>query len=182
MKTQIHTTEFQLMLDVMSKTREIYFYGETSNYNVHSSLMLINYLVNQNSKPITLRINSPGGSVDSGLALYDAVKRSKVKIHTQCDGMAASMAAILLGSGMKGYRKAQKNSRIMIHQPSSGFIGKASDIEVHAKETARIKALLSKIISDDTKQPLKRVMKDLELDYWMTAEEALKYGIIDEVL
>jgi len=92
------------------------------------------------------------------------------------------MAAILLGSGKKGKRTAQKNSRIMIHQPSSGFIGKATDIEIHAKETARIKALLAKIVSSDTGQPLKRIQKDMELDYWMTADEALKYGIIDGVL
>jgi ATP-dependent Clp protease protease subunit len=140
------------------------------------------YLSKISKEPITLRMCSPGGSVDHGLVLYDYIKASKVPIHVIVSGMAASMAAILLGAGKKGKRYATKNSRIMIHQPSSGFLGKAIDIEIHAKEVSRLRHLLNSLLSEDTGQPLKKVSKDTESDYWMTAEEAKKYGLVDKVI
>ncbi len=143
---------------------------------------LLTYLSELGKAPITLEICSPGGSVDYGLVLYDFIKSSKVPIYTHCTGMAASMGAVLLAAGKKGYRSASKNSRIMIHQPSSGYIGKASDIEIHANETKRIRKLLNQIIANDTGKPLARVSKDTELDYWMTAEEAKEYGLIDRIV
>lgn len=167
---------------VTQETRTILYNEEVSRYSVADVILKLEYLTNIANKPVTLKICSPGGSVDAGLALYDYIKSSKVPIHTVCFGMAASMGAILLGAGKKGKRFATKNSRIMIHQPSSGYIGKALDIEVHAKETARIRGLLNQLLSEDTGQPLKKVTKDTELDYWMTAKEALQYGLIDKII
>lgn len=167
---------------MLQETRIVSFHGEVSTYAAEESLAKFEYLSSLNKKPITLRIFSPGGSVDAGLALYDFMKSSKVPIHTVCTGMAASMAAVLLAAGKKGHRAATKNSRIMIHQPSSGFIGRASDIEIHARETARIKNLLNQILATDTGQKLNKVTKDTELDLWMTAEEALSYGLIDKII
>ena len=169
-------------LHFMQETRIVYLHDEVSRFCVDHTLRNLDYLTKLSEKPITLRICSPGGSVDYGLVLYDFIKSSKAPVHTVCSGMAASMAAILLGAGKKGHRTVTKNSRIMIHQPTSGFIGKASDIEVHAKETARIRSLLNQLLSNDTKQPLKKVTKDTELDYWMTADEAKAYGLVDKVI
>jgi ATP-dependent Clp protease protease subunit len=171
-----------LELHYMQESRTVFFHGEVGQFKLEDALRNLDYLANISKKPIILRICSPGGSVDYGLVLYDYIKMSKVPIHTLCSGMAASMAAILLGSGKKGKRMATKSSRIMIHQPSSGYIGKASDIEIHANETKRIRNLLNTIISKDTGQPLKKVEKDTELDLWMTAENALQYGIIDKIV
>jgi ATP-dependent Clp protease protease subunit len=171
-----------LDLHYLQETRTILFHHEVGQSRVTDALTSMDYLARLNKKPITLRLCSPGGSVDYGLVLYDYIKSSKVPIYTICSGMAASMAAILLGSGKKGKRFATKNSRIMIHQPSSGFIGKAIDIEIHAKETARIRSLLNNIIANDTGQKLSKVSKDTELDFWMTAEQALKYGLIDKII
>jgi ATP-dependent Clp protease protease subunit len=167
---------------IMEQTRIIHIHDEIRQWSVIQSLGALEYLSSISNKPITIKLCSPGGSVDHGLALYDYIKSCKVPIYTHCSGYAASMAAVLLGGGKKGKRTATKNSRIMIHQPSSGYIGKASDIEVHAKETYRIRNLLNSIISEDTKQPIKKVAKDTEMDYWLTAEEALKYGIIDKIV
>lgn len=171
-----------LHFHLINEKRIIYFHNEVDRYSVTETLTALEYLNGLNSKPIILKICSPGGSVDQGIVLYDYMKSSKSPIYTHCAGMAASMAAILLAAGKQGHRTVTTNSRVMIHQPSAGFQGKATDIEIHAKETARIKALLSRLISEDTKQPLKKVTKDMELDYWMTAEEALKYGIVDKIL
>jgi len=172
----------QLTLYHAQRTRIVklhYAVGECSSVD---TLLLLEFLSTQKTTPITLQICSPGGSVDHGLVLYDFIKTSKVPIYTHCTGMAASMGAVLLGAGKRGHRTASKNARIMIHQPSSGYIGKATDIEVHAKETARIKKLLNTLLSQDTNQKFEKVSKDTELDLWMTAEEAKKYGIIDKVI
>jgi ATP-dependent Clp protease protease subunit len=133
-------------------------------------------------KDINLYINSPGGSVTSGLAIYDTMQYVKCQVSTICMGQAASMGALLLAAGGKGKRYSLPHSRIMIHQPSGGFGGQASDIELHAKEILRLKAKLNEIMQKHTGQPLDRLEKDTDRDYFMGAGEAKEYGLIDEVV
>jgi ATP-dependent Clp protease, protease subunit len=133
-------------------------------------------------KEINLYINSPGGSVTSGLAIYDTMQYVKTPVSTICMGQAASMGALLLAAGAKGRRLSLPHSRIMIHQPSGGFGGQASDIELHAKEILRLKAKLNEIMMKHTGQSLDRLEKDTDRDYFMGAGEAKEYGLIDEVV
>jgi ATP-dependent Clp protease protease subunit len=133
-------------------------------------------------KDIQIYINSPGGSVTAGLAIYDTMQFVKNDIVTYCIGQAASMGAQLLAAGTKGKRFALPSARIMIHQPSGGAQGQASDIEITYKEIQRLKDSLAGALSKHTEQPLKKVIKDLDRDYFMSAEEAKEYGIIDKVL
>jgi ATP-dependent Clp protease protease subunit len=133
-------------------------------------------------KDINLYINSPGGSVTSGLAIYDTMQYVKCQVSTICMGQAASMGALLLAAGVKGKRYSLPHARIMIHQPSGGFGGQASDIELHAKEILRLKAKLNEIMQKHTGQPLDRIEKDTDRDYFMGAGEAKEYGLIDEVV
>jgi ATP-dependent Clp protease protease subunit len=133
-------------------------------------------------KDINLYINSPGGSVTSGLAIYDTMQYVKCQVSTICMGQAASMGALLLAAGAKGKRYSLPHSRIMIHQPSGGFGGQASDIELHAKEILRLKAKLNEIMQKHTGQGLDRIEKDTDRDYFMGAGEAKEYGLIDEVV
>jgi ATP-dependent Clp protease protease subunit len=133
-------------------------------------------------KDINLYINSPGGSVTSGLAIYDTMQYVKCQVSTICMGQAASMGALLLTAGAKGKRYSLPHARIMIHQPSGGFGGQASDIELHAKEILRLKSKLNEIMQKHTGQPLDRIEKDTDRDYFMGAGEAKEYGLIDEVV
>ena len=133
-------------------------------------------------KDINLYINSPGGSVTSGLAIYDTMQYVKCQVSTICMGQAASMGALLLTAGAKGKRYSLPHSRIMIHQPSGGFGGQASDIELHAKEILRLKAKLNEIMQKHTGQAFERIEKDTDRDYFMGAGEAKEYGLIDEVV
>ncbi len=133
-------------------------------------------------KDINLYINSPGGSVTAGLAIYDTMQYVKCQVSTICMGQAASMGALLLTAGAKGKRYSLPHSRIMIHQPSGGFGGQASDIELHAKEILRLKAKLNEIMQKHTGQPHDRIEKDTDRDYFMGAGEAKEYGLIDEVV
>jgi ATP-dependent Clp protease protease subunit len=133
-------------------------------------------------KDINLYINSPGGSVTSGLAIYDTMQYVKCQVSTICMGQAASMGALLLAAGAKGKRYSLPHARIMIHQPSGGFGGQASDIELHAKEILRLKAKLNEIMQKHTGQSLDRIEKDTDRDYFMGAGEAKEYGLIDEVV
>jgi ATP-dependent Clp protease protease subunit len=133
-------------------------------------------------KEINLYITSPGGSVTAGLAIYDTMQYVKPPVSTICMGQAASMGALLLSAGAKGRRLSLPHSRIMIHQPSGGFGGQASDIELHAKEILRLKAKLNEILMKHTGQPLDRIEKDTDRDYFMGAGEAKEYGLIDEVV
>ena len=133
-------------------------------------------------KEINLYINSPGGSVTAGLAIYDTMQYVKPPVSTICMGQAASMGALLLSAGAKGRRLSLPHSRIMIHQPSGGFGGQASDIELHAKEILRLKAKLNEILMKHTGQALDRIEKDTDRDYFMGAGEAKEYGLIDEVV
>ena len=133
-------------------------------------------------KDINLYINSPGGSVTAGLAIYDTMQYVRPAVSTICVGQAASMGAVLLLAGAKGKRQALPNARIMIHQPMGGAQGQATDIEIQAKEILRMKGRLNEIIAKHTGQPLERVEKDSDRDYFMGAQEARAYGIVDEVV
>jgi ATP-dependent Clp protease, protease subunit len=133
-------------------------------------------------KDINLYINSPGGSVTAGLAIYDTMQYVKCQVSTICMGQAASMGALLLTAGAKGKRYSLPHSRIMIHQPSGGFGGQASDIELHAKEILRLKAKLNEIMQKHTGQSIERIEKDTDRDYFMGAGEAKEYGLLDEVV
>ncbi len=132
-------------------------------------------------KDIFLYINSPGGAVTAGLAIYDTMQYVKPAINTTCVGLAASMAAVLLASGAPGKRAALKNSRILIHQPWGGYQGQASDIEIHAREILKTKDQLNGILAKHTGQPIEKILKDTDRDYYMSADEAKEYGLVDEV-
>ena len=130
---------------------------------------------------ISMYINSPGGSVTDGMAIFDTMRYIKPKVRTVCLGMAASMGAFLLMAGEPGMRLALPNSEVMIHQPSGGASGQATDVQIHAQWLLRTKGKMNKLMSEMTHQPLERIERDVERDYFMTAEEALAYGIIDEI-
>ncbi|PKM70537.1 MAG: ATP-dependent Clp endopeptidase, proteolytic subunit ClpP [Firmicutes bacterium HGW-Firmicutes-18] len=133
-------------------------------------------------KDIQIYINSPGGSITSGFAIYDTMQYIKPDVSTICIGMAASMGAFLLAAGKKGKRFALPNAEIMIHQPSGGSQGQATDIEIQARRILKMKADLNRILSENTGQPIERIAKDTERDHFMTSEEAKIYGLIDEVI
>lgn len=133
-------------------------------------------------KDIYLYINSPGGIVTSGMAIYDTMNYIKCPVSTICIGQAASMGALLLTAGTKGKRFSLPHSRIMIHQPIGGFQGQATDIEIHAKEILKLKDTLNRILSSHTGQPIERIQTDTERDFFMSGEDAKKYGLIDEVI
>ncbi len=133
-------------------------------------------------REIQMYINSPGGQIDAGLAIYDTMHLIQPQVATTCVGMAASIGALLLGGGAKGKRSALPNSRILIHQASDGFQGRASDIEVHAREILRMNARLQEMIAADTGQILERVAHDINRDYWMSAAEAMEYGVVDLIV
>lgn len=133
-------------------------------------------------KEITLYINSPGGVISAGLAIYDTMQYVKCQVSTVCLGQAASMAAWLLASGATGQRRALPNSRVMIHQPLGGFRGQASDIEIHANEIIQLRARMNQILAKHTGQPENKIKEDTERDRYLSAMEAKEYGIIDEVI
>ncbi len=133
-------------------------------------------------KDISIYINSPGGSVTAGLAIYDTMQYIKCPVSTICVGLAASMAAVLLAGGAKGKRMALPNAEVMIHQPLGGARGQASDIEIQAKNILKTKERMNKILASHTGQDLKKIAKDTDRDNYMTAEEALKYGLIDKII
>ncbi|OLN31799.1 ATP-dependent Clp endopeptidase proteolytic subunit ClpP [Desulfosporosinus metallidurans] len=136
-------------------------------------------------KDINLYINSPGGSITAGMAIYDTMQYIRSDVRTICIGMAASMGAFLLAAGTKGKRVALPNSEVLIHQPligGHGLSGQATEIEIHAKQLLRTRSKMNKILSERTGQPLERIEKDTERDYYMTADEAKEYGLVDQVL
>lgn len=133
-------------------------------------------------KDISLYINSPGGSISAGMAIYDTIQYIKPDVSTICVGLAASMGAFLLAAGEKGKRFALPNAEIMIHQPLGGTQGQATDIEIHARRIVQMKENLNRILAERTGQKLERIQKDTDRDYFMTAQEAKEYGIIDEVI
>ena len=131
---------------------------------------------------IQLYINSPGGVITSGMAMYDTMRYLKCEVSTLCIGMAASMGAFLLSAGAKGKRKALPHAEIMIHQPSGGARGQATDIEIQAEQILRVKKTMNQLLADHTGQPLRTIERDVERDHYMTADQALKYGLIDEII
>lgn len=150
-----------------------------------ANLVIAQLLFLQSEDPerdIHIYINSPGGSVSAGLAIYDTMQYVKCDIATYCIGMAASMGALLLSAGTRGKRYALPHSRIMIHQPMGGFYGQATDVEIHAKEILKMKETLNRILSSHTGQPYEKIQQDTERDFFMSAQEALNYGIVDSVI
>ena len=165
------------------KERVIFLSGPVDDYMSNLVVAQLLFLESENpEKDISIYINSPGGSISSGLAIYDTMQFIAPSISTLCIGQAASMGAILLAGGDKGKRYALPNSRIMIHQPLGGFQGQASDFEIHAKEIKTLKEKLNNILATATGQTLKKIEKDTERDFFMDSKEAAKYGLIDEIL
>ncbi len=162
----------------------IVFLGEEVN-DVTASLVVAQLLFLESEDPdkdISLYINSPGGSITSGMAIYDTMQFIKPDVSTICIGMAASMGAFLLAAGAKGKRFALPNSEIMIHQPLGGAKGQATDVIIHAERLIKTKKIINQILSERTGQPLEKLEKDVERDYFMSAEEAKNYGLIDAIL
>ena len=173
-------------MDVFSRLmmdRVIFLGTDVNDYTANVIQAQLLYLdAADPGKDVTIYINSPGGSVYAGLGIYDTMQYISSDVTTVCTGMAASMAAVLLVAGQKGKRFALNHSRVMIHQPMGGAQGQASDIEITAREIQKLKKELYQIIAYHSGQPFEKVEQDSDRDYWMTAQEALAYGMIDEVL
>lgn len=171
--------------DIYSRLLEdriIFLDGEINNQTANLIIAQLIYLEGKDpDKDIMMYINSPGGSVVSGMAIYDTMNYIKCDVSTICVGLAASMAAILLSSGAKGKRFALPNSEVMIHQPLGGFQGQASDIQIHAEHMMKTKKKINKLLSENTGMPLETIEKDTDRDNFMSAEEAKKYGLIDKI-
>ena len=164
------------------RDRIVFLTGEVNDQSASSVIGQLLFLESENpDKDIYLYINSPGGSVTAGMGIYDTMRFIRPKVNTICVGLAASMGALLLSSGEKGKRFALPHSRVMIHQPLGGMQGQATELEIVAREILRTKAELNKILADNTGKPIEEVARDTERDYWLTAEEALKYGLIDRI-
>ncbi|MCF6346644.1 MAG: ATP-dependent Clp endopeptidase proteolytic subunit ClpP [Thiomicrorhabdus sp.] len=165
------------------KERVIFLVGQVEDHMANLIVAQMLFLESENpDKDIHLYINSPGGSVTAGMAIYDTMRFIKPNVSTMCTGQAASMGAFLLSAGEKGKRFALPNSRVMIHQPLGGFQGQASDIQIHAQEILQIKSRLNKALAEHTGQSLKTVEKDTDRDNFLSAQEACDYGLIDTVL
>lgn len=165
------------------KDRIIMLSGEVNDDSANLVVAQLLFLESEDpDKDIYLYINSPGGSITAGMAIYDTMQYVKADVSTICIGMAASMGAFLLSAGAKGKRFALPNSEIMIHQPLGGFKGQATDIDIHAKRILKIKDTLNGILSENTKQPIDKIKNDVERDYFMGATEAKEYGLVDEVI
>lgn len=171
--------------DIYSRLLEdriIFLDGEITDQTANLIIAQLIYLEGKDpDKDIMMYINSPGGSVVAGMAIYDTMNYIRCDVSTICVGLAASMAAILLSSGAKGKRFALPNSEVMIHQPLGGFQGQASDIKIHAEHMMRTKKLINKILSDNTGVSIETIEKDTDRDNYMSAEEAKKYGLIDKI-
>ena len=165
------------------KERVIFLVGEVNDQTANLVVAQLLFLESENpDKDISFYINSPGGSVSAGMAIYDTMQFIKPDVSTLCMGMAASMGSFLLMAGAKGKRFALPNSKIMIHQPSGGASGQATDIEIHAREIIKTREQLNKIYADRTGQPLEKIAADMERDRYMSAEEAQAYGLVDQVI
>lgn len=172
--------------DIFSRLLEeriIFLAGPITDMNANVVIAQMLYLASKDSKrDIKLYINSPGGSVTAGLAIYDTMQFIKCPVSTICIGLTASMAAVILAAGTKGKRYSLPNAEILLHQVAGGVQGQAVDIEITAKQIVLMKEKLNKILSSHTGQPLEKVEKDTDRDFYLTAEEAKKYGLIDEVI
>ncbi|MCI6268596.1 MAG: ATP-dependent Clp protease proteolytic subunit [Clostridiales bacterium] len=164
------------------KDRVVFLRGEVNEQLANSIVAQLLFLEMEDpDAEISMYINSPGGSVTDGMAIFDTMRYIKPKVRTVCLGMAASMGAFLLMAGEPGMRLALPNSEVMIYQPSGGASGQATDVQLHAEWLLRTKNKMNGLMAEMTGQPLEKIQRDVERDYFMTAEEALKYGIIDEI-
>lgn len=171
------------IFSMLLKERIIMISGEINSEMSSIVIAELLYLYNQdNNKAIQIYINSPGGEVNAGLAIFDTMRYLKCDIHTICVGMCASMAAILLAAGTKGKRSSLPNGQIMIHQPMGGVSGQVSDVDIVAKKLVQMKKKLNKILSNLTSQTIQKIEKDTDRDNYMDANEAVKYGLIDYVV
>ena len=172
--------------DIYSRLLEdriVFISGEIDDASANTVVAQLIYLEAKNpEKDICIYINSPGGSVTAGMAIYDTMKYVKCDVSTICVGLAASMGAFLLAAGTKGKRFCLPNSEVMIHQPLGGAQGQASDIEITAKHIMKTKKKMIEMLSKNTGQPIDRVEKDVDRDYYMTAKEAVEYGLVDKVI
>lgn len=165
------------------KERVIFLVGQVEDHMANLIVAQMLFLESENpEKDIHLYINSPGGSVTAGMAIYDTMRFIKPNVSTMCIGQAASMGSFLLSAGEKGKRFALPNSRVMIHQPLGGFQGQASDIQIHAQEIMQIKDKLNRALAEHTGQPMETIEKDTDRDNFMSAQQACDYGLIDKVL
>ncbi len=165
------------------KERIIFMVGPVNDQTANLVVAQLLFLESENpDKDISFYINSPGGSVSAGMAIFDTMNFIKPDVSTMCIGFAASMGAFLLAAGAKGKRFSLPNSKVMIHQPSGGSQGQATEIEIQAREILKTREQLNKILAERTGQPLERIAKDTERDYYMTAEETKDYGLIDKVI
>ncbi len=180
------TQRGERVYDIFSRLLEeriIFLAGAVTDMNANVVIAQMLYLVSKDpKKDIKLYINSPGGSVTAGLAIYDTMQFIQCPVSTICVGLAASMGAVLLAAGTKGKRFALPNAEIMLHQVASGVQGQATEIEIAAKQIIKIKGKINEILAAKTGQPLAMIEKDTDRDFYMTAEEAQKYGLIDEVI
>ena len=178
---QLNVTQMDVFSRLMMD-RIIFLGTEVNDYTANVIQAQLLYLDSVDSdKDISIYLNTPGGSVYAGLGIYDTMQFVKSRVATICTGMAASMGAVLLVAGEKGMRAALPHSRVMIHQPMGGIQGQASDIEITAKEILKLKDELYQIISDHSGQSMDKIRQDADRDYWMTAAEAMEYGMIDKV-
>ena len=172
----------ELIEEKFLEERKVFLWGQVDDASAKHVIDRLLYLDLQNNNEIQLVINSPGGYVTSGFAIYDTIKSLKSPVSTVCSGLAASMGSILLSAGAKGRRFMQPHAQVMFHQPSGGARGQASNIEIQAREIIKTRELSAQILADNCGQKVDKVMKDFDRDYWMNAEESLAYGIVDAML
>ena len=172
----------ELIENKLLEERKVFLWGMVDDDSAKHVIERLMYLDSLGSDEIQLIINSPGGYVTSGFAIYDTMMQVKSPVATVCSGLAASMGSILLSAGAKGRRMIQPHARVMIHQPSGGAQGQASSIEIQAREIIKTKEIGARILSENCDQPLEKVMNDFDRDYWMDAQESLAYGIVDQLL
>jgi ATP-dependent Clp protease protease subunit len=175
-----------VVLDIPTRLladRIVWFGEEVNNRTANRAVRQLTYLALEDAKkPITLYLNSPGGSIVDGMAVYDTIRRSPAPVHCIVSGMAASMGAIILSGCAKGHRKIMKHGEVLLHQPLGGARGQATDIEISAKRILKMKEMLLKILAENCGQPFEKVAEDCDRDYWLDADEAKAYGIVDEVI
>lgn len=178
--TKTGKEESDVISYAFSKKREIYLFDEVNNAVSESVIAQLNYLEEVGDEDIKLIINSPGGTVTAGLAIVDAMKRCKCDVSTVCTGMAASMAAVILSCGTVGKRYVTPLCEVMIHQPLGGVQGQATDIELVSNHIRKVKDKVNKLLSDNTQKTVDVIASDCERDYYMSADEAIDYGIVDD--
>ncbi len=175
-----------VVLDIPTRLladRIVWFGEEVNNRTANRCVRQLTYLALEDSKkPITLYLNSPGGSIVDGMAVYDVIRRSPAPVHCIVSGMAASMGAIILSGCAKGHRKIFKHGEVLLHQPLGGARGQATDVEISAKRILKMKETLLKILAENCGQTYEKVAEDCDRDYWLDADEAKAYGIVDEII